>query len=929
MKPVTNLTLGIILFVTALSIYLTVPTARYYMHLRHEPESEKPRPLAQSPRPPEIEAEKLGKWEKDNPEVYEWRLRNPDYIKWEETKNHLRERAIPLGLDLRGGVDLTVGLDEQKTIAKEVVNLRENLQRSFDEQKLSVQFMETGDATRLKLRVADPADAQTVANLVNSAFDYAIDRSLSVEELQQGGVTFGLSTEATAEKLEGDLAGAMQVIKDRLDGLGVTQPRVALQGDRIRAVVPGEEDPQRIIENVLKVADLEFHMVVENYQQYLGPDGRVAETTILPPGTAKYPAKLAIDPDPVTRKVRHQEGDVVLYREAVLTGADLRSAGKYFNPNDLRNPIQVSLEFKSDGAQRFAELTTTYADAVPERQFAILLEGVARSVPAINEPILEGRAVIRGGFSDEEATELSQILKAGALPAPLKIMSLRTVGATLGAQSIMSGVRALVWGALIVAIFMLVYYRAAGLIAIIALILNVLIILSSMALFKATLTLSGIGGILLTVGMAVDANVLIYERIREEIGLGKPLRQAISTGFNRAFTVILDSNMTTLMTALVLLQFTEGSVFGFALTMSFGLLANLFTGLTVTYALCYLWFTRRGDLSLGSLSVLRNTNFDFIGRRKISMGLSTILLIGAMAAVTGRGGLQYSVDFEGGLSADVVFTQPVDESQLRQAISGSALGGGSVTQVVNRTNTFVIDVPLVAPRQGAEGDPDLTRQTLNDVLEATYPGGFEIQGAQVFGSQVGSEFAELALVVVILASIAILIYLWFRFELVFGIAAVIALIHDLSIVLLLATLWGVEVSLDEVAALMVLLGFSVNDTIVIFDRIRENARNVYGKSFKEQCNLAMNQSLSRTVVTSGTVLFAALMLLVFGGPSLASFAKIITLGTIVGTYSSDFLATPLVYMWNEYKGDKLRQQLAEKRKRKVEAARPVRGGAIR
>jgi preprotein translocase SecF subunit len=213
-------------------------------------------------------------------------------------------------------------------------------------------------------------------------------------------------------------------------------------------------------------------------------------------------------------------------------------------------------------------------------------------------------------------------------------------------------------------------------------------------------------------------------------------------------------------------------------------------------------------------------------------------------------------------------------------------------------------------------------------LDKTFPGNYKIEKVDSFGPQIGQEFAKLAITVVALASLAIMLYLWFRFELVFGVAAVIALLHDLLIVTLLCVLWGVEISLDEVAALMILLGFSVNDTIVIFDRIRENSRTIFGKSFHELCNMAMNKSLARTIITSGTVFFASFMLLIFGGPGLHSFAKIITLGTICGTYSSDFIAAPLVYMWNEYKGNRVQEQLAERRRKKVEAAKPIRGGAI-
>jgi SecD/SecF fusion protein len=928
MKPISNARIILIALVALASIWLAIPTARYYLHLRHAPETTGPRPIADTPRPAESDVEAIVQWEQRNPVAVAWRQANPDYLTWEAESVRRRERAIPLGLDLRGGVDVMVALDEEASIANEVTKLKENLQRDLDAEKLSVQFIEAGDLTELTLRVADPADAQSVANLINSQWGGLIDSEVSAADLQADGATFGLDIAVLNEELRRTLEGAMNAIRDRIDSLGVTQPKIALQGERIRVQVPGEESPDRIINLVIQPAKVDFHLVVENMEQYLGPDGRVPPGSLLPPGTDVFPGKLVEDFDQTTQEFVYREQDFVLMKRPELTGADLRSARVTFVATDIQNPVQVGLDFKPDGTRRFADLTTKYQNAIPPRQIAILLDGAVRSAPTIDEPILEGRAVIRGGFTDQEATDLSQILKAGSLPAPLKVVSKRTVGATLGAQSIQSGVTALLWGSLIVALFMLVYYGTAGVIAIVALGFNILIILAIMALSRATLTLSGIGGILLTVGMAVDANVLIYERIREEIAGGKPLRQAIGTGFNRAITVILDSNLTTLMTAMVLLQFTEGSVFGFALTMSFGLLANLFTGLTVTYTLCALWFGWRGELSLGKLAIFPNANFDFISCRRASLALSTLVFVGGIIAVMSQGGLKYSVDFAGGLSADVEFSQPVTEPELRALLAENNLGG-TVTRVVNRENGFIIDIPLVTPPGSKDGDPQATEAALTAALETAHAGNYTKLGAEIFGSQIGQEFSQLAITVVLLASFAILLYLWFRFELFFGVAAVVALIHDLTIVLVLASLWGVEISLDEVAALMVLLGFSVNDTIVIFDRIRENTRTVFGKSFKEQCNLAMNQSLSRSIITSGTLLMASLMLLFFGGQGLAPFAKIITLGCIVGTYSSDFLATPLVYLWNEYRGNRLQQQLSDRRKKRIEAAKPVRGGAAR
>jgi len=451
---------------------------------------------------------------------------------------------------------------------------------------------------------------------------------------------------------------------------------------------------------------------------------------------------------------------------------------------------------------------------------------------------------------------------------------------------------------------MMAYYGAAGVVSVFALALNVSIILMFLKLGEATLTLSGIGGILLTIGMAVDANVLIYERIREEFDGGRPLRQAISIGFDRAFTVILDSNLTTLMTALVLLQFTEGSVRGFAITMAIGLVANLFTGLMVTSTLCSLWFQYRDHLSLGSLRPFKDSTINFIRMRFGSWAFSTLLVLAGIGVVAANGGLQFGVDFAGGLITEVRFEEPTNEGAIREMVGAAGLEGARV-QAVSGTDDYIVRVKMLETTEaGGDAEPDLlaTKAALMKGLTDTYTeAGFEVVKSASYGAETGQGFRSMAVSVVILASFVILLYLWARFEFVFGAAAVVALVHDLAITLFWSSFWGVEITLDVVAALMVMLGFSVNDSIVVFDRIRENVRKVGGKNFEEICNLSMNQSLSRTLITSGTAIIVILVMLFVGGEGLSHFAKILLIGSIVGTYSSNFLAAPIVYQWNEYR----------------------------
>lgn len=919
MQPISKTRITIVLIVTVLSLLLTYPTARYYMFLQGEaPKPTAPKPEMKTPPPAKSNAVEYANWAKANPEAAQWLDKNQAYVAYEAKSEKLRQSAIPLGLDLIGGVDVTLVLDRDKAVANEVNNTIDSLQDRFKVNKIGATFEPRANGFTVKL--ADKADAQKAANEIKMYLGQRALRLPAASDLEKGqSVLVELNPAELNRTIKGDIEGAKKGISDRVDQLGVTQPRVNIQGeDRIRVQVPGEKDPDRLLNNVIRPAILEFRLVDPRNNEVIGQDGKVKPGVLVPPGTEVLPAMHG-EMNNKTQQMEYTHYSILVSKKAELTGKDLRRAYVQIFNEDINNPIHVDLEFNDEGARKFAEVT----GANVGRQLAIVLDGVVRSHPNLNEKIGEGRATISGGFSYEEATDLSQILKAGSLKAPMKIESKRTVGATLGAASIKSGVSALLWGSVAIIAMMVLYYGTAGVIAVLALILNVLIILGLMAISRATLTLSGIGGILLTVGMAVDANILIYERMREELRSGKPMKQALALGFHRAFAVILDSNVTTLLSALVLLQFTEGSVFGFALTMTYGLVANLFTGLTVTYTLCGLWFQKFGHLSLGKVAIFTNTAIDFIKMRFLSWGLSSGIGVLALIAVIATGGLEsrYGVDFAGGYRAEVQFNQKLDEEKLRGALIGAGLKDPNIQSVTNEKNYYIIDTKLV----GKEVAP--TQAKFEQAMKQAYPsGGYEVKASSGFGAQTSQEFKSLAIWVTILASGAILIYLWFRFELVFGVAAVVSLLHDLLIVFLLACLWGVQVNLEVIAAMMVLMGFSVNDTIVIFDRIRENVQTMPGKSFRELCNLAMNQSLSRTVLTSGTVLIAAMCLFFIGGEGLQAFAKIYVIGVIFGTYSSDFIAAPILYQWNKHRNDQVRLLLATPKKKK-EMAKPIRQNA--
>lgn len=858
---------------------------------------------------------------------------------YDEEKGRLQRQAIKLGLDLIGGVDVLLGVDRQSMREKKLGDMREEMAKILRDNRISASLKLNKAGTGLTLAVEDKADARQAANLLSDYVDPnrgRFDRFEKDRFLQEGEGTLYLAERYFNQEVKDSIETAEKVIRERVDEFGVTQPSVSLQSGTeglsgIRVQVPGEKDPDYVISQIIRPAQLEFYLVHEESEQlaaelyeekeveYVRGETRkefvLKEGKSLPTG---YIGMVGETTDRSTTPPSTRRQMYIVKYPPEMTGKHLRDAYVQTNAADLNNPIKVGLTFDSIGAGEFRRVTREQL----EKRLAIALDKKIYSAPVIRSVIPNGQAVIEGNFDSQEARDLALVLKAGALPADLKAEEKRAVGPTLGFESITQSVRALAMAGALITAFMVVYYGMAGFIAIIALLLNILVIVACLDLFNATLTLSGIGGMILTLGMAVDANVLIYERIREELEGGRDLRAAIRSGFGRAFSVIFDSNLTTLLAAFVLLQFGEGSVQGFALTMAFGLLANLFTGLTVTYALCSLWFNMRGKLSLGALHLLRKPRVNFIGIRYGSFSLSAILVAGGLIFLVANKGPNFAVDFQGGVMSEVRI-QNTEEDMSESLKKALPTDQAKVQRVKTaEENDYLVRMALQQnpDKPHLDGDPNYTQSVIEKSLTDAFGDKVIIMGTTSVSKEVGQEFQWIAITVVLSASFCILLYLWFRFELVFGVAAVIALLHDLIITLSLITIFGVQISLDIVSALLILLGFSVNDTIVIFDRVRENSRSMFGHSFKDICNSAMNRTLSRTLITSGTTLLVMLIMYFWGGHSLAPFALTLIIGSLVGTYSSDFVATPLVYWWNERQQGKLVEQLGRKASNEVDGS---------
>jgi SecD/SecF fusion protein len=553
--------------------------------------------------------------------------------------------------------------------------------------------------------------------------------------------------------------------------------------------------------------------------------------------------------------------------------------------------VAVKLRFGGIGPKKFSAVTAANIN----KQMAIVLDNQVISAPVIKDRIPNGDAQITGLDDMAEANRLAVVLRAGALKAPMKIIESRSVGATLGEENISQGFGSGAIGLIICLLFMVAYYRLGGFIASLGMIINTLVTAAVMSLFNATLTLPGIAGFILVVGMSLDANVIIYERIREELKNGLTARAAVAKGYERAFTAILDSNLTTVLTGLILYKIGTGSVKGFGLTLTIGILTSLFCAITVTRAVLD-WKLAKRDattLSIGNgIKAINEANLQIIpNRRKFGM-ISAILIVASIACIAIKG-FDFSIDFTGGQVYTIQYQDDAKhETDLNKALSAAGISGTKVRSL-GGTSANSYQVSLRTDDANFEA-------TMAKAFEAADQ-KCEIVAKDTVGPTIGAELRFNAILSVILAWLGILLYVWFRFGkfgLGFGVAAVLGLVHDTIITLGFISAFSLSFDGALIASLLTMIGYSVNDTIVNFDRIRENT-SVYGSAnFGETINRSMNQCFSRTMVTSLTTLFVCVILAVMGGSSIRDFGLVQCFGILIGTYSSVCICSPVVLWWS-------------------------------
>lgn len=835
---------------------------------------------------PEERARRMEAWADQDDQ---WALDKPNF--WRDTKRAVQrwaefdeQQVINLGLDLQGGIRMVIGLN-------------------MDE----------------------------------------VDPEYKAERLEAGW---------TEQEIKEELQlTALRTIERRVNEFGSREPLIQTYGEnQIQVQLPGETDIERARDLIMKQAHLEFHIEAgpqETDQVFSDIENafpREFFAYLLRENQGVYFVKTQgfEQVREVIAKAREREGLIpedkiirfskkpkpweteqryrlhLLNANAEMTGEHLAAAYARVDDQSMTGGWMINFEMDAQGAVDFGEVTQENIG----QNLAIVVDDVVEGSPTIRSRI-SSRGQISGRFTREEAIDLAIALSSGSMPVPIEEDLSAIVGATLGEDSIRKGVTSALVGLAIVVLFMIFYYRLSGLVATLALVYNSILIVGALAYLDATLTLPGIAGLILTIGMAVDANVLIFERIREEIRNGRSIAASVENGFTRAQVTILDANITTLIAAAVLIQFGTGPIQGFAVTLSIGVLASVFSALVVSRA-AFDFLANVGVLGkLSMTSVIKpDTHIPFLNQRMKAL-LISVLLIGVGAAAFGyRTTTDYGmfgVDFTTGTNMVISLDtdSPVDVEEVRAQLT-SAGYREPIVQWYEPTeaspNRFLVRISDLEAQPQAEGtaetggDATVSGQ-VQEALVTLIPGAetaaaVQLEQVETVGPAVGRQLKYDALKAIAFALIFIVAYLAFRFEWRFAAGAVAALVHDVAVTLALFALFGRQISLPVVAAILTIIGYSLNDTIVVYDRIREDLRLYRGRgmSYPDLMDLSINQTLSRTLLTSLTTLFVVVVLFLFGGEVINDFAFALIVGVVVGTYSSIYIASPVVYYLQKLQG---------------------------
>ncbi|ACB76741.1 protein translocase subunit SecDF [Opitutus terrae] len=707
--------------------------------------------------------------------------------------------------------------------------------------------------------------------------DLAGGVAFTLEAVQRPGDT--ADERERAEKLD----KAIEIISTRINAFGVAEPLIRKVGNnRIEVQLPGvnTRDNPEIVDQVKAPARLDF---------------RIVHPTLTPaPGVETPPGYEIMSLDYEGRRGETGSEELFIKRVPEMTGEAISNS---FARPDMYGKPEVILQFTNEGKQRFAEVTRQIAEGGRQAgrlgRLAIVLDNKLYSAPTVREEINSESAQITGSFTDREALNLANVLN-NPLDVELQVKEQYEVGPTMAESAVESGKRATYIGVGLVAVFMIGYYTIAGFVAVLSVTLNILVVLGVLASLGATLTMPGIAGIVLTVGMAVDAHILIFERMREELSAGKSLVAAFHSGHDRAFTTIVDANLTTLITSVLMIVFGNGPVKGFGVTITIGIFSTLFTALLVSQMLLDFLISSGRMKKMLMMSFLQPPAIDFVKYGKRAFIASWIVVAIGLSAIAFRGSSIYGIDFAGGDVINLAFKQEVNIEQVQRTLDNAKLGE---TLPFYQSEIGGGQRLLNLQTEAGKG------QAAVATLKSAYPNaGFEVAGSTIVGPSMGREIQLNALLSIGLSILGIMLYVAFRFEIGYGIGAVVSTIHDVLLTIGIFVLSGRQFSAPMVGAILLIVGYSINDTIVVFDRIREELKNNPNTNLRDVINLATSRVFARSILTSLTTFLAALALYLFGGGVVNDLSFTFLVGIVTGTFSSLFIATPIFYWW--HKGDR-------------------------
>jgi SecD/SecF fusion protein len=912
-----------------------------------------------------------------------------------------KERELNLGLDLKGGMNVTLEISLQEMIRSLSNNspdstfnqaIRQATERMTDAQEDFVTlFGEEFEKIDPNARLASPA-----------IFGYTLKEKI------KGDASNAEVLEVIKAEKEAAIEQAFEVLRTRIDKFGVTQPNIQrLEGsDRILVELPGVKEPDRVRKLLQGTAKLEFWETYENQEVYgyLAEANKVLrdmqagvekkDTTAVEEG-AEEPLEVVEEVEEDTTQsltdlFGKADGDSAeadlgeesiedlqknnplfavmspaasqdgLYRGPVVGYASVKDTAKvneYLGMDRVRNIFPRDLKFywtvksidPKDPAQvhQLVAIKVTSRDGEPPldgsaisdankdfgqfgaspevsmmmtpdganawkrltgenvgRSIAIVLDDYVYSFPTVQGEISGGRSSITGNFTIAEAEDLATVLKAGKLPAPARIVEEAVVGPTLGQESITNGAYSFIGAVLLVLVFMIIYYGTAGWAANLALMANVFFVFGVLSSLGAVLTLPGIAGIVLTIGISIDSNVLIFERIREELARGTGMRLAVTQGYNAAYSAIIDSNVTSLLTGIILYVFGSGPIQGFATTLIIGIFCSLFASIFITRLIFEGRLAAKRTITVAtgiSKDAFSKVNFDFVGKRKMAYIFSGLVILGGIGSMATRG-FNYGVDFLGGRSYMVEFQEAVNTSDVSTALEG-AFGGTAPTVKTFGADNRVKVITAHRIDDNSETADDEVQAALIEGLSGIAGNTAEVLSSQKVGPTIADDIKRSAVLSIFFSLIVIFLYILVRFKKwQYSLGAVIALFHDVLFVLSLFSIFyglapfSMEIDQAFIAAILTVVGYSINDTVVVFDRIREyqNEHQARKHAFAQIANGALNSALSRTVITSLTTFIVLLVLFLAGGETIKGFSFALLAGIVVGTYSSAFIATPVM-----------------------------------